>query len=166
MNDDLDLLIVGGYYGTGRRTGLLSHFLLAVAVVDKKASTEEEKSDELVELKVFHSICKVGSGYTMKELSDFNRKLTNKWSLYDKKDPPKHLAVTNEKPDVWIKPEDSFIVQIKAVEIVASDKYKTGCTLRFPRLEKFREDKLWHECMTLAELNELRSVNLRTRHRS
>ena len=46
------------------------------------------------------------------------------------------------------------------MEITVSDKYKTGVTLRFPRLEKFRDDKLWHECMTLSELGELRSVNI------
>ena len=28
---ELDLLIIGGYYGEGRRSTLISHFLLAVA---------------------------------------------------------------------------------------------------------------------------------------
>ena len=56
MNDDLDLLIVGGYYGTGRRTGLLSHFLLAVAYIDKKSSAETKIDDEqIVEPKLFYS---------------------------------------------------------------------------------------------------------------
>lgn len=32
LSDQLDILVVGGYYGTGRRTGF-SHFLLAVAQV-------------------------------------------------------------------------------------------------------------------------------------
>lgn len=50
-------------------------------------------------------------------------------------------------------------MQVKAVEICPSDKYKTGCTLRFPRLEKFRPDKSWFECMKLSELNELRDKN-------
>ena len=157
LNDDLDLLIVGGYYGTGKRSGLLSHFLLAVAFDDKKQVSAEA---EIKYPTLFYSFCKIGSGYTMKELSDFNRKLTNKWTVFDKKNPPKHLAVTSERPEVWIDPKDSFIVQVKAVEITVSDKYKTGVTLRFPRLEKFRDDKLWHECMTLSELGELRSVNI------
>lgn len=34
LGDDLDLLIIGGYYGTGigRRGGTVSHFMLGVAV--------------------------------------------------------------------------------------------------------------------------------------
>jgi DNA ligase-4 len=69
------------------------------------------------------------------------------------------LELTYEKPDKWIDPKDSIIVQVKAVEIVSTDKYKTGCTLRFPRLEKFRDDKPWHQCMKLSELIELKDKN-------
>lgn len=185
LNDDLDLIIVGGYYGSGRRSGLLSHFLLAVAVDDPTQPTNNNTNnqrnkveDEIDELdfegnndqqpaeqtqvdhpKLFHSFCKIGSGYSLKELYDFNQKLANKWVPFDKKNPPGHLQVTYERPDVWIEPKDSFIVQVKAVEICPSDKYKAGLTLRFPRLEKFRPDKPWYECMKLSELNELRDKN-------
>lgn len=31
-------------------------------------------------------------------------------------------------------------------------------TLRFPRLEKVRDDKEWYDCMTTTELEELRAV--------
>lgn len=176
LNDDLDLLVVGGYYGTGRRSGLLSHFLLAVAVHedDEDSSSINPKPVQEDDLdldgndgvekvvnhpKLFYSFCKIGSGYTIKELYDFNQKLANKWVKFDKKTPPQHLNLTYERPDVWLEPKDSFIVQVKAVEICTSDKYKTGCTLRFPRLEKFRPDKSWFECMTLKELNDLRDKN-------
>ena len=37
--------------------------------------------------------------------------------------------------------------------------YPTGCTLRFPRVEKVREDKEWHQCMTKEELDNLRQVS-------
>lgn len=46
---------------------------------------------------------------------------------------------------------------MKAAEIVSSDMYRTNCTLRFPRIERIREDKAWHQCTTLAELKTLRS---------
>jgi DNA ligase-4 len=134
LNDDLDLLVIGGYYGTGKRSGLLSHFLLGVSVDADKSGRVDGQDDVCgsnSEPKLFYSVCKIGSGYTMKELSDFNRKLMNKWKTFDKKDPPKHLMLAYEKPEVWIEPKDSFIVQVKAVEIVHSDKYKTGVTLRY-----------------------------------
>ena len=48
--------------------------------------------------------------------------------------------------------------QIKAAEIIDSDKFKTGFTLRFPRVEKFRDDKQWHECMTTKDVLEMKEV--------
>lgn len=47
LNDDLDLIVVGGYYGTGRRSGLLSHFLLAVALDNNENSKSKIQQDEL-----------------------------------------------------------------------------------------------------------------------
>ncbi len=90
-----------------------------------------------------------------------------------------------EKPDLWIDPRDSQIVQIKAAEIIVSDKwviitsasyivestkfevrpplitrYKCGCTLRFPRVEKVRDDKEWYDCMNLDELEQMKQVTI------
>jgi DNA ligase-4 len=169
LNDDLDLIIVGGYYGIGRRSGLISQFLLAVALDEQThaAKDEDEMSFDLDETekkisypKTFLSFCRIGSGYSLEALRDFNQKITKKCKDFDKKNPPKHLQLTGEeKPDCWIEPKDSYIVQVKAVEICASDKYKAGVSLRFPRLVSFRQDKDWHECMRLSELNELKEKN-------
>ena len=38
-------------------------------------------------------------------------------------------------------------------------RYKTGCTLRFPRVEKVRDDKEYFDCMTSEELDQLKSVS-------
>ncbi|XP_019385218.1 PREDICTED: DNA ligase 4 isoform X2 [Crocodylus porosus] len=144
--DELDLLIVGGYWGKGLRGGMMSHFLCAVAETPPSGGKPS----------VFHSICRVGSGYTMKELYDLGLKLAKHWKPYCKREPPCNILCGTEKPEVYIEPCNSVIVQIKAAEIVTSDMYKTDCTLRFPRIEKIREDKEWHECMTLSMLEELR----------
>lgn len=153
LMDELDILIVGGYFGVGHRGGLMSHFLCAVAVLDEGSGEEEKKP------KVFHSFCKVGSGYSKKQLKDFNLKLAEHWKIYDKKKPPPHLELASgfkEKPDAWLPPDKSFILQVKAAEIIESDRFKTGCTLRFPRVEMIREDKPWYQCMTTLELQDLR----------
>ncbi len=195
LNDDLDCLIIGAYYGSGRRAGILSHFLIGVGVAedekparakltkrksilngksslkgddddlnffgDQDAEAEKKKPDnDGSEPQVFYSFAKIGTGYTYKELKEFNEKLADKWVKFDRLNPPKCLQLGgHERPDVWIEPRNSMVVQVKAVEITETDKYKTGLTLRFPRLEKFREDKAWHECMRLSELKELFSKN-------
>eukprot|EP00066_Takifugu_rubripes_P003714 XP_003966508.1 PREDICTED: DNA ligase 4 [Takifugu rubripes] len=147
LMDELDLLIVGGYWGKGRRGGMMSHFLCAVAEAPKPG----EKPS------VFHTLCRIGSGYTMKELYELGLKLAKHWKVFRKSDPPASILCAAEKPEVYIEPCNSVIIQVKAAEIVGSDMYKTDCTLRFPRIEKIREDKEWHECMTLAELDQFRS---------
>jgi len=43
-------------------------------------------------------------------------------------------------------------LQVKAAEIVNSDVYAVGCTLRFPRVETARVDKDWSNCMTVQEV--------------
>ena len=107
-----------GYYASGRRLGgVVSHFLLAVAVKDPGQSTPTE----------FRSFCKVGSGYSNNELFSLLQKLQ---PHFRKGSAPSHLKFGREKPDVWIEPKNSVVVQVKAAEIVASDVLDVGCTLR------------------------------------
>eukprot|EP00055_Hartaetosiga_balthica_P016236 m.101261 g.101261 ORF g.101261 m.101261 type:complete len:1007 (-) comp9062_c4_seq2:48-3068(-) len=147
--DELDLLIVGGYYGEGsKRSGGISHFMLAVAEPPEPGQLPTK----------FNSFCKVGTGYTLKELKAVQEKLKHHWK---KCDPSKGMMWDNvklampgykEKPDVWIEPENSLVVQIKAAEITPTDKFAARYTLRFPRLSKFRFDKAYHECMLQSSL--------------
>ena len=84
----------------------------------------------------FYSLCSIGSGFTNKELYAFSEKLNEKWKPFDKKTPPKHLELGSVKPEFWIEPRDSVIVQVKAVQICDSSAYKTKCSLEFARLVK------------------------------
>lgn len=92
------------------------------------------------------SCLQVGSGYTYKELDARGRQFARFWRRFDKSKPPCgmsekcvfaavyrfSLMLVNrmrlvmpgfkEAPDVWIEPEDSMVVQIKAAEIAPSDK--------------------------------------------
>ena len=47
------------------------------------------------------------------------------------------------KPDLWIRPEDSIVIEVKAAEISPSNSYAVNYTLRFPRVVRVREDKNW-----------------------
>lgn len=57
------------------------------------------------------SICKVGSGYSMKELYDLNVHLNTHCSLKRGK-APEWLEIGVEKPDVFIDPKNSKILQV------------------------------------------------------
>jgi len=97
----------------------------------------------------------------MNELHELDQLLRPHWKPFDTKNPPQSVILApgyKEKPDVWIEPSRSKIVQIKATEIISSDKFKTGLTLRFPRVEAIRSDKMWYECLNLTELAKLRTM--------
>lgn len=48
--------------------------------------------------------------------------------------------------------------RLKMLIMLLTYRYKSGCTLRFPRVEKVRDDKEWHDCMTVDELEQLKMV--------
>eukprot|EP00794_Sanderia_malayensis_P019370 gene19370-21291_t len=151
LSDQLDVLIVGGHYGVGRHGGMISHFLCAVAVPPQNPNDYPS---------VFQSFCKVGSGISLKELRDLCQDLNKHWRKFNPSNPPSNIQLgpgLKEKPDVWIEPSKSAILQIRAAEITQSEKFKCGYTLRFPRVDKIRTDKNWFDCMTLDELDNLRS---------
>jgi len=134
LMDQLDLVIIGGYYGKGRGGGRVSHFLLGVA--DRTTGKES-----------FLSLCRVGSGYSASELSDLMMKC--------KQGKVDCVKIGKEVPEVWFDPRNSPVLQVKAAEIVYSDQYATGCTLRFPRVEMCRPDKDSTNCTTLEEIKKL-----------
>lgn len=107
-----------GFYAKGRRlVGTVSHFILGVAVKSSALGCPSE----------FRSLCRVGSGYSNKELFALLQKLEPNFKGGS---PPNNLKMGTEKPDVWIDPQKSVIVKVKAAEIIKSSDYATGWTLR------------------------------------
>ena len=55
LGDDLDLIILGGEYGSGRRRGgMISHFLLGVAVTPDNPDDKPEKFMTFGKVKFFY----------------------------------------------------------------------------------------------------------------
>lgn len=55
--------------------------------------------------------------------------------------------------DVWVKP--AIVVEIRADEITKSPVHTAGLALRFPRLERFRDDKNPGDATTLKEIEKM-----------
>jgi len=133
LGDSLDLVVIGAFYGRGRRTGKYGALLLA---------TYNNETD------MFPSICKVGTGFTDESLDQFYQILSDKITI--KKNPRIESGL---EADVWFEPE--VVIEIVASEITLSPIHKTamdvirkgsGLALRFPkftgriRLEKTPEN--------------------------
>eukprot|EP00904_Undaria_pinnatifida_P001070 jgi/Undpi1/10964/HiC_scaffold_30.g13265.m1 len=148
---DLDLLILAAGFANGRmRSGLLSRFLLGVAVPSADGSPPSK----------FWPITRVGSGYSQDELEELNGRLEGSWKTFDSSDPP-HFSFKNPGKDEltkWIAPEDSVCLQVKCMEIVkARDWPGIFCTMRFPRVQHIRFDKGPEGCNDTADLAALQA---------
>ena len=143
LGDSLDLVVIGAYFGKGRRTGRYGTLLLA---------TYNEEKDN------FPSICKVGTGFTDESLDQLYQILSNKVIL--KKNP---RVESDMEADVWFEPE--LVLEIVASEITLSPIHKTeldiirkgsGLALRFPKFTgKIRIEKSPEDASTGEEVSSL-----------
>ncbi|XP_016845791.1 DNA ligase 4 isoform X1 [Nasonia vitripennis] len=141
--NDLDLLILGGYYGQGRCSGTVSSFLVGVA---KPATNKNGMPSE------FHAVVSVRSGLSDDQLRIIQNKLKPHWK--DKK-PVGVFGPRSEPPDVWVSPKHSMVLQLRASEMVRSKSYPIGYSLRFPRVMKIRTDKPWYNACSTTEFESL-----------
>ena len=140
LGDSLDLVVIGGFFGKGRRTGSYGTLLLA---------TYDEDED------VFTSICKVGTGFTDEDLDQLYQMLNPKVTI--KKNP---RIISEMKADVWFEPE--LVIEVVASEITLSPIHKaamdkirkeTGLALRFPKFTgKIRVEKAVEDASTNEEI--------------
>ncbi|MEX0862361.1 ATP-dependent DNA ligase [Nitrosopumilus sp.] len=140
LGDSLDLVVIGGFFGKGRRTGNYGTLLLA---------TYEEDED------AFTSICKVGTGFSDEDLDQLYQILNSKVTI--KKNP---RIISEMEADVWFEPE--LVIEVVASEITLSPIHKaakdvirkdTGLALRFPKFTgKIRLEKLPEDASTNEEI--------------
>jgi DNA ligase-1 len=140
LGDSLDLVVIGGFFGKGRRTGSYGTLLLA---------TYDEDED------TFTSICKVGTGFSDESLDQIYQILSPKVTI--KKNP----RITSEmEADVWFEPE--LVIEVVASEITLSPIHKAamdkirknaGLALRFPKFTgKIRIEKIAEDASTNEEI--------------
>ena len=156
FGESMDCVIVGGYFGSGRRGGTLSSFLcgLRVGQNHKDAGANPEKC---------LSFFKVGGGFKTEDYAEIRHLTEGKWVDWDSANPPsEYIELAGgeraqfEKPDVWIRPKDSIVVSVKAASISPSDSFATKETLRFPRFRQLRLDRAWNTAMDTDDFQALR----------
>ncbi|GLE00002.1 hypothetical protein PINS_up008729 [Pythium insidiosum] len=162
MTTNLDVLIIGGFYGTGRRrSGNVSVFLLGVLDRALDDAAAEEASKPGTPIPTIYTFAKVGTGYNREELEQLRRELEPHWQTWDSDNIPAHFngwkpQKSDLKPDVWIDPRHSKILEVYGFELTFTSLYQTGLTIRFPRCKAIRNDKPWFQCMSVQDLNSIR----------
>ena len=140
LADSIDGVVVGAFYGHGRRGGRYGALLLAVYNPDKDR---------------FESFCKVGSGFDDATLEA----LPSKLKPFEVKERPESV-VTELVPDVWFRPV--VVMEVRGAELTLSPIHRAGMglirpdaglALRFPRFTgRWREDKSADDATTTKEL--------------
>ena len=109
------------------------------------------------------SFFKVGGGFRAPDYALIKQMTKGKWIKWDRNNPPSDLIELGggrekqyERPDVWIKPCDSIVLEAKAASVGMSDQFAFGYTLRFPRFKKLRDDKKWSDSLSIDEFIELK----------
>ncbi|KAL6928244.1 hypothetical protein ACO0SA_002978 [Hanseniaspora valbyensis] len=131
VGDSLDLVIMGAYFGKGKRTGNYGGFLLGSYNVD---------NDEL------ETCCKIGTGFTDEDLATLFKTLKE----YESEVPPSNYIFDSQtKPDVWFS-QPKLLLEVLCADLSLSPVYKSaidlvgsdrGISLRFPRMIRIRDDK-------------------------
>jgi len=134
LKDSVDVVIVGAFYGKGRRTGALGTYIGAVY------DPETER---------FVAFTRFFSGLT----DELSESLTKDMEKYKVEKKPSNV-ICEDSPDVWLQPE--IVMEIGGDEITVSDKFATlGYSMRFPVFQRIRYEKSPKDVTTVDEIKEL-----------
>ena len=147
--DSIDGVVVGGFFGRGRRAGRFGAFLLAVYDPGRDR---------------FQSFTKVGSGFDDTRLAEMPERLKR----YAVDERPAAVE-TGVAPDRWFRP--GIVLEVRGAELTLSPVHRaaegavragTGLALRFPRFTgRFRDDKSATEATTADELLKMYRLQVR-----
>lgn len=149
MVEPVDLVIVGAFYGRGKRAG--TYGALLAAAYDHEAD-------------MFRTVCKVGSGFTDKDLAELPEKL-REYRIEHRH--PRVDALL--EADVWFEP--AVVIEVIGDEITLSPTHTcafnviregSGLAIRFPRFTgRWRTDKGPEDATRVEEIIDMYRAQLK-----
>jgi hypothetical protein len=144
LGDGLDCIVLGGEYGDGTPGSPIFHHPMHVSrlLLGLRVAACEEGNT----VQRFRPFCLVGLGLSRSDYAFIHSYFERK-GILSSTEAPKHFRFSHGKaPAIWIRPEDSFLV-----ELTGSQMFET---FRFPYIRCLRRDKRWDECITVDEFKE------------
>jgi DNA ligase-1 len=133
--ETLDLVVVGGLYGKGKRAGFFGSYILAA---------RDDKTGR------FQTVSKCGSGYTDEDLEE----LTKLFKKIQLKKPHSDVDIEIDC-DTYFEPKIVFELVYEELQVSPAEKHTSGFGMRFPRYIRIREDRGPNEVNTIQEIAEL-----------
>lgn len=143
MADSADLVVLGAFYGSGNKGGIMSVFLMGCYDTTTKK---------------WCTVTKVHSGHDDKTLDRLQKELDMVKISKDQSKVPDWLKVTKTMiPDLVARdPKNSQVWEIVGAEFTKAEVHTAaGISIRFPRVTRIRSDKTWKEATSLEELRTL-----------
>lgn len=123
--DTLDLVVIGGEWGEGRRANLIGSYLLACRDPDSEK---------------FLPIGRVATGITDEQLADLTEIF---------------MELVISESGIHVEFEPKIVFEVGFEEIQKSMNYDSGYALRFPRLVNVRSDKSVEDADTIEKVEQL-----------
>ncbi len=138
--DSMDLVVIGAFYGRGRRAGWYGALLMAAHDPDTGR---------------YASVCKLGTGFDDATLTGLKDRFK------DHESPERPADVESDMtPDVWLHP--AIVMEVEAAELTLSPTHRAGwgsikagagLAARFPRFTgRWRDDKAPEQATAISEL--------------
>lgn len=148
LDDTIDCVILGYYYGAGKRVDFgIGAFLVGVY---------NKQNDR------FETIAKVGTGLK----DDDWRELKKICDTIKVNEQPKNVLCAKElAPDVWVTPEKVCLIRadeitLSPIHMANKTQEHLGFALRFPRFMGYRPDKSAKDATTIDEIKYLYEIQV------
>ncbi|XP_050665255.1 DNA ligase 3 isoform X2 [Leptidea sinapis] len=145
MADTADLVVLGAWFGTGRKGGMMSVFLMGC---------HDQRRNKWL------TVTKVHTGHDDSSLDRLQKELTPlmmKISQDYNKVPPWLECNRGMVPDfIALDPKNQPVWEITGTELTKANQHTAdGISVRFPRVTRIRNDKDWKTATNLEELKHL-----------
>lgn len=143
FGENLDLVVIG------KNPGVKNSYMMGL--INKQEGSEYYGS--------YYSFCMCANGFGIEEFDKIERLTHGRWINTAQKMPPEQLIkFGRKKPDFWIDPKYSLVLEIRArsIDVRPEATFAVGTTLHNMHCRRIREDKSIGECISMQEYFELK----------
>ncbi|KAI5954063.1 LIG4 [Candida margitis] len=151
FGENLDLVVIG------KNPGVKNSYMMGLK--NKEGNDSDDGGGG-----AYYSFCMCANGFEIEEFDKIERLTHGRWINTSQQMPPESLIkFGRKKPDFWIDPQYSLVLEIRArsIDVRPEATFAVGTTLHNMHCRCIREDKSIDECISMQEYFELKQDYMR-----